>query len=341
MGTAVGVVGAGSFGLALTKLAAENSEVILYSRRKELVESVNNQSSYKGIDFPNTVRATSEISEIGENCDLIFPVTASKHFKSIIQTLSPFLNPGHMVVHGTKGFDIKNENFDTTEKLILDDVKTMSQVILEETNVLRVGALTGPNLAKEILEGQPTATVVASEFDEVIERGRKALSGPSFFVYGSHDLRAAELAGALKNIIALGAGMIAAHNLGKNVESLLITLGLREMMMIAGSLGANPKSLIGVAGIGDLVATATSEKSRNYTFGNRLGKGEKFEDIVKSMDEVAEGVRSLKVAHQIIQQYKVQAPITKSIYNMVYNGKDVKTTIALLMKFPFRMDIDL
>jgi len=191
------------------------------------------------------------------------------------------------------------------------------------------------------MNGQPTATVIASEFDEVMERGRKVLQGPSFFVYGSRDIRAAELAGALKNIIALCSGMIAANELGKNVQSILITLGLREMMIISEALGANPRSFVGVAGVGDLVATATSSNSRNYTFGYKLGSGERFQDILDNQEEVAEGVRSLKVANQVIEKYKLETPIIKSIYNMVYHDKDINSTIASLMKFPFRMDSDI
>ncbi len=341
MSSAVGVVGAGSFGLAISKLASENSDVLLYSRRTELVNEINRSGTFKGLKFGDKIKATSDLNQLSEKCSLIVPIIASAHFRTVMRQLGPFLNPQHIVIHGTKGFDLKNEDLSANTDLLLSDVKTMSQVILEETNVLRVGALTGPNLAKEILNGLPTATVIASEYDEVITIGRKALAGNTFFVYGSHDLKGAELAGALKNIIALASGMVAANELGKNVQAILITLGLREMMMIADALGANPKSLIGAAGIGDLVATATSEKSRNYSFGYRIAKGEKFEKVLDSMDEVAEGVRSLKVAHQIISQYNIQAPITKTIYGMVYNGKDVKQSIAALMKFPFRMDIDL
>ena len=341
MGSAVGVVGAGSFGLAITKLASENSDVLLYSRRKDLVDKINENSEYKGIKFASNVRATTDLQKLALECELIIPIIASKHFRSVIRKLAPFLQPHHILIHGTKGFDLKYEDLSLDQELLLSDVETMSEVILEETNVLRVGALTGPNLAKEILNDLPTATVIASEYDEVIERGRKSLSGNTFYVYGSHDLKGAELAGALKNIIALASGMVAANDLGKNVQAILITLGLREMMKIAEALGANPKSLTGTAGIGDLVATATSEKSRNYNFGYRIAKGEKFEDVLNSQEEVAEGVRSLKVANQIIHQYNLQSPITKTIYGMIYGGKDVKKSIAALMKFPFTMDTDL
>lgn len=341
MSNATGIVGAGSFGLAISQLASENGDVLLYSRRSEVADQINNSSSYKGITFSKNVKATNDIEHLCGQCRLILPIIASVHFRSVIKNLNPYLHPGHILIHGTKGFDIKNEDFSPGSELLLTDVKTMSDVILEESNVLRVGALTGPNLAKEILNGLPTATVIASEYDEVIEIGRKAIAGKSFFVYGSHDLKGAELAGALKNIVALASGMVAANGLGKNVQAILITLGLREMMKIAEALGANPRSLMGTAGLGDLVATATSENSRNFSFGYRIANGEKLEDVLNSIDEVAEGVRSLKVAYQIINQYQLDTPVTKSIYHMVFKGKNVRETIAALMKFPFRMDIDI
>jgi glycerol-3-phosphate dehydrogenase (NAD(P)+) len=259
----------------------------------------------------------------------------------VLSALGTYLTPEHIVIHGTKGFDLATEEFEMDGEMTLKDIKTMSEVILEESQVLRVGALTGPNLADEILMGLPTATVVASEFDEVIKKGREALQGKNFFVFGSYDLKGAELAGALKNIIALASGIMHGHGLGKNVEAILITLGLREMMYIGSAIGANPKSFLGTAGIGDLIATATSDKSRNYSCGFRIAQGEKLQDIVDSMEEVAEGVRSLKVAYYMIHKYHLTAPLIKAIYNMVFDGSDVLGTINKLMKFPFRMDMDL
>jgi len=257
--------------------------------------------------------------------------------------MSPYLSPQHMLIHGTKGFDLlpgeKDEGFEYTG-FKRRDVKTMSEVIKEETDVIRVGALCGPNLASEILDGLPTATVIASEFDEVIKAGRDALSGQRFFVFGSYDLRAAELTGALKNVIALASGLIGGKNLGKNSEAMLIVRGLREMVLLGELMGSSTKGFFGTAGIGDLIATATSNKSRNYSCGLRVAAGEKIEDILASAEEVVEGIRSLHIAHYLVEKFDIHAPIISTIYKIIFHGKNIEDSIYDLMKYPMASDVD-
>ena len=259
-----------------------------------------------------------------------------------MQEMSPFLSPRHLVIHGTKGFDMlpsEKENNGLND-FKTSDIKTMSDVILEETDAIRIGSLCGPNLAMEILEGLPTATVIASEYDEVILRGKEALAGQRFFVFGSYDLKGAELAGALKNVIALASGIIGGRGLGKNCEAMLITRGLREMIHLGEVMGSSNKAFLGTAGIGDLIATATSDKSRNYTCGWRIAKGESLVEVLDSMEEVAEGVRSLKIAYHLIKKFKIHAPIISTIYDIIYTGTDIERSIFSLMKYPMAADVD-
>ena len=280
----IGIIGGGKFGLALANLAAQNTKVLLYSRRQHLIDSINNDHSVLGIPIHPSVTATNHIQEVCEKCALLLPVISSIHFRKVIRQMSPYLGPEHMMVHGTKGFDLlpgEQEKGYKYEGFRRRDVKTMSEIIVEETDVIRVGALCGPNLAAEILEGLPTATVIASEFDEVIKAGRNALSGRRFFVFGSYDLRAAELTGALKNVIALASGLLGGSSLGKNSEAMLIVRGLREMILLGDLMGSSTRGFFGTAGIGDLIATATSEKSRNYSCGVRIARGEHIEDILR------------------------------------------------------------
>lgn len=340
----VGIVGAGKFGLALTKLLSPKCDVLIYSRRDTLIEEVNSTHSFGDIQLNDRVKATSSVEEICDQCNLIFPVVSSQYFRKVISEMSPFLSPSHFLVHGTKGFDsipyeINNKS-ETNHTIKTSDIKTMSEIIMEETDVIRLGALCGPNLASEILEGLPTATVVASEYDEVIKIVRDVLSGPKFFVFGSYDLKGAELAGALKNVIALASGILGGRNMGKNAEAMLITRGLSEMIKIGEVMGSQFKAFLGTAGIGDLIATATSDKSRNYTCGMRIAKGEQLEDILATMDEAVEGIRSLIIAYHLIKEYRIPAPIIASIYAIIYEGFDIDKSIHHLMKYPYSSDVD-
>ena len=215
----------------------------------------------------------------------------------------------------------------------------MSEVIRQETSVIRTGALAGPNLAREILDGQPAATVIASEFDEVINKGRQVLAGERFIVYGSHHLIGIELAVHLKCY---------SHCLRcyewnwfwKNMEALLITRGLREMIHVAKAVGAEIKPFLGTAGVGDLIATATSEQSRNYTFGTYLARGKSPKEIGQLMDEVAEGYRTINFAYRIICAAKLQAPITSTLYQIAYDLRPVDEAVRDLINNPLSVDVD-
>jgi glycerol-3-phosphate dehydrogenase (NAD(P)+) len=342
-GNKVGVIGSGSFGTTIAALASKNSDVLLYSRKKEIVDKINNSHTHLGVELAHNITATNDLKELATNCILIFPVVTSHGFRSMMKDLGKHVGPAHILIHGTKGLDIDNMNANgeiPDESLTRENVKTMSEIIMEESSVVRIGCLSGPNLANEILQGQPTATVIASEFEEVIEMGRNALASEQFFVFGSFDIKGTELAGAYKNIIALASGILAGLNMGKNIQALLITRGLREMIYFGKAMGSDSRSFIGTAGIGDLVATATSENSRNYKFGYRLGKGETVDEIMGSVREVVEGYRTLKIAYQLSKRYHIHVPITKMLYKVVYQDTNMKDAIGFLMNYPYAPDVD-
>jgi glycerol-3-phosphate dehydrogenase (NAD(P)+) len=337
-----GVIGAGSFGTTIATLLAENGDVFIYARRKEVVKRINRDHQHLDLELSDRIRATDDISEICEQCNLLFPAVPSKSFAKMIKTFAPHLRPYHMMIHCTKGFDLMDIEEESLSELKISraNIRTMSEVILQESLVKRVGALAGPNLAKEIQEGNPTASVIASPYDEIIDEGQKALNSDRFFVFASHDMIGAELAGAFKNIIALGTGMLDGMNMGKNVQAMLITRGLREMIYIGKAMGADSRAFLGTAGIGDLIATATSPKSRNYSVGYRMGKGDKLEDILEDMEEVAEGVRTLKIAQQLALYYDVHVPIVRMLYRVIYQNYNIEEAISFLMKYPFAPDVD-
>lgn len=339
-----GVIGSGSFGTAVSNLLAINTNVLLFSRRKDFVETINKEHRHPGfkINLSEKIRATSDLQEVAEKCTLIFPIVTSEGFRPMMQNLSPFLKPYHILIHGTKGFDIKNMTEEELRqgKITRNGVRTMSEVIREESVVVRIGCLSGPNLASEIMAGQPTATVIGSKFDEVVNIGKRVLSSRHFQVFGTYEILGAELAGALKNIIAIGSGILGGLGLGKNIQALLINRGLMEMIYFGKAFGTSPKPFVGTAGIGDLICTATSMSSRNYTFGFRLGQGERTLDILASMPEIAEGVRTLKIAKHLADHLKLHVPITQMLYRAVHEDYDISQAIEYLMRYPYYVDVD-
>ncbi len=337
----VAVLGAGSFGMTIAKLLATNVKtVFLYSRSQKTVEKINTTHHLKGIELEQNIVGTSDLEEIANRCTLIFPVVPSKGFRNIMRQMSPFLKPYHLLIHGTKGLD---SSYFTTDKVFSGrlNVHTISEVIQQETSVVRIGCLSGPNLSSEILKGQPAATVIASPFKEVILAGKNVLKGKRFQVFSTNDIVGAELAGALKNTIAIGAGMLGGLNMGYNIWALLITKGLSEMIHIGKAMGANLEPFLGVAGIGDLVATASSTKSRNYTVGYRLAKGETLSDIENELgSELAEGVQTVKVINELCEFYNVNAPINKMIYKVLHENFELDRAIEFLMTYRYVKDVD-
>lgn len=339
----VGVIGAGSFGIAIANILAQNSEVLLYARDPEVIKKIAETKEHKGHKLHTNITATGDISYIANTCDVLFPIVPSSAFREMMQQLSPYLHPYHILIHGTKGLDLelkKGQSIDSVNILSRENVRTMSEVIMDESVVVRVGCLAGPNLAKELAEGQPAATVVASHFKEVITEGERLLRNDRFLVYGNPDLIGIELAGVLKNIIAIASGVLSGLNLGENAKGLLISRGMVEMIYLGKAMGGDVEAFLGLAGIGDLVATCNSTLSRNFTVGYKLAQGMNLDQILASMEEVAEGVNTIKIAKKVINHTKVRAPITEALYEVLFEGLPVDEAINMLMRYPFNVDID-
>lgn len=339
----VGVVGAGSFGMAIAHLLTENKKVLIYSRNDKLANAIAKGEKYNNWDIHPNIQATSSLKEVAERCFLIFPVVPSSGFRQVMRDFAPFLRPDHILIHCTKGLDVllaEGETLETIKELRKEQIQTMSEVIKEESIVRRIGCISGPNLAREIALGFPAATVVASRFDEVIKEGVNALRSSRFRVHGNHDLIGIELCGVLKNIMAIAAGIVDGLGYGDNTKAMLIARGMAEMATLGKAMGANPRAFLGMAGVGDLVATCNSPLSRNHTVGSRLAKGEKLREIVASMTEVAEGVKTTLIAKKLADCYHIPAPITRAIYKGLFEDLDVKRGMDILMNYPFTEDVE-
>lgn len=340
----VGVIGAGSFGTVVANYLAENSDVLLYVRRDEVFEEIQKTGISSGQKLLDRVRVSRDLSEVASQCQLIFPVVPSSNFKDMMQQLSPHLHPYHILIHGTKGLNIhlpEGKKLDDPDfKLLPEHIQTMSEVITDESVVVRVGCMAGPNLAREMADRQPAATVIASYYDEVILSGQKLLRNDRFQVYGNRDIKGVELCGVLKNIIAIASGALYGLGYGENAKALLISRGLVEMIHIGKALGAETGAFLGLAGVGDLIATCNSTLSRNFTVGFRLAKGETLSQIQSSMEETAEGINTVQIINKLCASTDLRAPITENIYRILFEDLSVEQALDLLMKYPLSVDIN-
>ncbi len=339
----VGVIGAGSFGTAVASILAQKNKVMLYARNAHVVEAMRQTRMHHGVALHENIMPSHELDAIAGQCQIIFPVIPSASFRQLMRQIAPYLRPSHILIHGTKGMDLKlpkGQQLEALQQLSREEVLTMSEVIAEESDVIRIGCLAGPNLAKELADGQPAATVVASNFSEVIEVGIKLLRNERFQVYGNNDLIGVELCGILKNIIAIASGALSGLGMGENARALLISRGMVEMIYLGRAMGCNIDAFIGLAGVGDLVATCSSPFSRNFTVGFRLAKGETLNEILDDMEEVAEGVNTIKIMTLLANHYKVRAPITETLHRVLFGGLKLTEALHFLMKYPFNTDID-
>lgn len=340
----IGVIGAGSFGTAIANLIAENHDVLLYVRRQGRLETINEKRENLGQKLHPRVVVSNDVQQLSEKCTLLFPTVPSRYALDEIRKFAPFLRPSHIMIHGTKGFNVLIDNFYEPDffdfQATRSDIQTISELIKTETSVVRIGCVSGPNLALELANHQPAGTVIASHFEEVIRLGRDALRSHRFQVYGTNDLIGVEFAGALKNIIAIASGAIFGLEGGENAKALLISKGLSELIRLGTALGGEVTSFLGLAGIGDIIATASSRHSRNFTVGYRMAKGEKLSDVIATSEEVAEGINTVKICKALADSYKIRVPIIQALHQSLFNDLPANDALKFLMKYPFDRDVD-
>lgn len=307
-------------------LTENGHEVRLWAREPEVVEQVNGQHQNRrflsGVRLPEALRATDRLSDALRGVDVMVSVVPAQFAARVLEEAGPSVAPGTHLVSATKGIETAT-------------LRRMDEVMLDALGPLRMDGFTvlsGPSFALEVARHAPTAVVAASADPAAAERAQKLFQNRFFRVYTNPDVIGVELAGALKNIIALAAGMTSGLGFGHNTLAALITRGLAEMARLGQAMGASPSTFAGLAGMGDLVLTCTGDLSRNRMVGVRLGRGDSLESILADMSAVAEGVETARAAHGLAQRVGVEMPIVEQVYAILVERKDPKEALSNLMQ---------
>lgn len=320
----VGLLGGGSWGTTVASLTAKNCPTIIWARNQETVNEINeqhtNQKYLPHAKLTRSLRASSSIKETVEEADVIVMGVPAQSFREVLEEAKPFIRPWVPIINLAKGLEISTK-------------MRMTEIIEEVMPGHPAGVLTGPNLAKEIHFGKAAAAVIAMVDETIAKKLQTVFTSGLFRVYTNNDVIGCELGGALKNIIAIATGMGDGANAGDNTRSALITRGLAELTRLGVAMGGKRRTFFGLAGMGDLVATCSSTKSRNHHVGFQLGKGKSLDQIIDEMDEVAEGVKTAKVVMELAKFYKVDMPISKEIYKVLYEGNSVNDAFRGLLNY--------
>ena len=327
MTTRVAVVGAGSWGTTLAALLAKNGhEVVLWAREPDVVQQITdgheNQRFLPGIQLPDTLRATGDLAAALSRAEVAVNVVPSQFAGRVIADAAPHVGEGCQLVSASKG--IETATLRRMDEVLMD--------ALGERRMKGFTVLSGPSFAVEVAREAPTAMVAASVDPDAAALVQRLFQNRYLRVYTNPDVVGVELGGALKNVIALAAGMSSGLGFGHNTLAALITRGLAEMARLGQAMGAQPTTFAGLAGMGDLVLTCTGELSRNRTVGVRLGRGESLASILEEMSAVAEGVKTAQAAHDLAQREGVEMPITSEVRAILVDGRDPREALWSLMQ---------
>ena len=328
------VIGAGSWGTALARLLSDKGyQINLWGHRQDHVDEIvtnrENLTYLPSFKLAENLSATADLKEAVSNQPLVLMVVPSHGFREVFSQLLPYLSDNTYVISAVKG--IENDTLMTMDQVMGDELSK-----LESPPDLHLGVLAGPSFAKEVAAGVPTAVTVAAKTKQEAFFFQQIFNAPLFRVYASTDLIGMELSGALKNPVAISAGICDGLGYGTNTRAALITRGLAEITRLGVKMGAQPLTFAGLAGMGDLVLTCTGDLSRNRQVGLKLGKGQKIKQIVDEMQMVAEGVKTTKSAYNLALKMGVDMPILEQVYRVIYEdmecGEAVKTLLARSLK---------
>ena len=319
----VAVIGAGSWGTTVASVVAPNASTVLWARNAELVAVMSstrrNDRYLPDAPLPDDLEFTASLKEAVSSADVVVMGVPSHGFRDVVSEAAQFVRPWVPVVSLSKGLERSS-------------LKRMSEVVADEMPGHPVAVLTGPNLAKEIMAGQPAAAVVAIDDSTIAQELQKVFSRPALRVYTNPDVVGSEIAGVAKNVIAIASGMAAGMGFGDNTRASIITRGLAEMTRLGMAMGGEGLTFAGLAGMGDLIATCSSTQSRNNQVGLRLGRGETIDAIMESMTMVAEGVKSSPSVLDLARRHDVEMPITEQVVAVCHQGRSAVDAMSLLMK---------
>ena len=322
----IGVIGAGAWGTALAMLLADQGQdVTLWMYEKDLAEEMartrENRVYLPGFTLPPSIAVTSSLESAVKDKSLLLSVVPSHTVRTVTKQYATFLPKNAVIVSASKGIEI-------------DTLMPLSEIfkdVLPREFHSRLCFLSGPSFAKEVAQKMPTAITLACYDPAIGKRAQEVLSNSYFRVYTNQDVIGVELAGSLKNVVAIAAGALEGMGFGYNTTAALLTRGLAEMARLGVAMGGKLTTFSGLAGMGDLVLTCTGGLSRNRTLGTRLGKGEKLDDIMKGAKTVAEGVKTSKAARDLAGKFNIEMPIVDEVYQILYEGKDPRLALKDLM----------
>lgn len=325
------MVGAGSWGTTVASLVAHNADTTLWARRDDLVDEINsrhtNSAYLPSATLPDTLRASSDLDALIAAADVVAMAVPSQGFRDVAARVAKSIGLTTPVVSLSKGLERST-------------LMRMSQVLEESMPGRPVAVLSGPNLAREILAGQPAASVIACADDAVATTLQQLFSRPTFRLYTNPDVVGCEIGGVVKNVIAIASGIAQGFGFGDNTKATLVTRGLAEMTRLGVAMGANPLTFAGLAGMGDIMATCASMQSRNTQVGVRLGTGESIADIVASMNMVAEGVKSSAVVVDLARKLGVEMPIAEQVARVCDGTQSAADALRALMSRSSRSEFD-
>lgn len=325
------VLGGGSWGTTIASIVSANTPTKLWARDASIVEEINakhqNSKYLPGLKLNSKMTATADLGEAVQSADLLIMGVPSKAMRSTLEKAKNHIRPWVPVISLAKGFELQTRY-------------RMTEIIEEILPGHPPGVLTGPNLAREIIQGFAAASVLAMEDETIVKRLQTVFQSSLFRVYTNTDMIGCELGGALKNVIAIASGMGDGTGAGENTRSAVITRGLAEITRLGVAMGGQVQTFAGLAGLGDLMATSTSSLSRNHTVGEKLGQGMKIDDIISEMNQVAEGVNSSKIVMELAKEHGIEMPIAEEVFKVCHKGSTARRAFKGLLRTETRSEAE-